>query len=89
MRSIKTRLPTLCIGIFVLWPTCRIVSSLKPFFFILVLPLGVEFKANTHLTDPKEIDFCIRLADTNLDTVLVQSEHLSNLMKDPNYMADV
>jgi hypothetical protein len=49
----------------------------------------VEYRANMHLTDPKEIEFCIRLADTNLDTVLVQAEHLSRLISDPNYMADV
>ena len=48
-----------------------------------------EFKANKHLTDPKEIEFCLRLADTNLDTVLIQAEHLSRLMKDPNYHADI
>ena len=29
------------------------------------------------LTDHDEIDFQLRLADTNLDTVLVQAEHLS------------
>jgi hypothetical protein len=48
-----------------------------------------EFKANMNLTDPKEIDFCLRLADTNLDTVLLQAEHLTRLMKDPNYHADI
>ena len=50
---------------------------------------GTEFKANKHLTDPKEIEFCIRLADTNLDTVLIQAEHLTNLIRDPNYQTDV
>ena len=50
---------------------------------------GTEFKANKHLTNPKEIEFCIRLADTNLDTVLIQAEHLTRLVKDPNYQADV
>lgn len=44
-----------------------------------------EFKANRQLTDPEEIKFCLRLADTNLDTVLLQAEHLTKLMKDPNY----
>jgi len=48
-----------------------------------------EFKANKHLTDPEEINFCLRLADTNLDTVLIQAEHLTRLMKDPNYHADI
>lgn len=49
----------------------------------------MEFKANKHLTDSQEIQFCLRLADTNLDTVLIQAEHLSRLMKDPNYHGDV
>jgi hypothetical protein len=44
-----------------------------------------EFRANRHLTDPEEIDFCLRLADTNLDTVLVQAEHLTKIIKDPRY----
>ena len=48
-----------------------------------------EFKASMHLTDPDEINEAIRLADTNLDTVLVQAEHLTKLMKDPNYQADI
>jgi hypothetical protein len=48
-----------------------------------------EFRANTHLTDPEEITFCLRLADTNLDTVLIQAEHLTRLMKDKNYLSDV
>ena len=48
-----------------------------------------EFKANMKLTDPEKINECIRLADTNLDTVLVQAEHLTKLMKDPNYQVDI
>lgn len=48
-----------------------------------------EFKANMHVTDPEAITQCIRLADTNLDTVLVQAEHLTKLMKDPNYQVDI
>jgi Complex 1 protein (LYR family) len=48
-----------------------------------------EFKSNIHLTDPEEIKFCLRLADTNLDTVIVQAEHLTKVMKDPNYQADL
>jgi hypothetical protein len=48
-----------------------------------------EFKASVDLTDPEEIHEAIRLADTNLDTVLVQAEHLTKLMKDPNYQADI
>jgi hypothetical protein len=41
------------------------------------------------MEDIEEIDFHLRLADTNLDTVLVQAEHLTKLMKDPNYLCDV
>ena len=44
-----------------------------------------EFKAAMGLTDPEEINEAIRLADTNLDTVLVQAEHLTKLMQDPKY----
>jgi Complex 1 protein (LYR family) len=44
-----------------------------------------EFKNSKNLTDAEEIQFCIRLADTNLDTVLIQAEHLTRVMKDPNY----
>lgn len=44
-----------------------------------------EFRANRNMEDIEEIDFHLRLADTNLDTVLVQAEHLTKLMKDPNY----
>jgi hypothetical protein len=48
-----------------------------------------EFKANKNLSSAEDIEFCLRLADTNLDTVLIQAEHLSKLMKDPNYHADI
>ena len=47
-----------------------------------------EFKANKHLTDPEEIEFCLRLADTNLDTVIIQAEHLTRILKDSNYHTD-
>jgi hypothetical protein len=43
-----------------------------------------EYRANRHLTDPNEIEFCLRLADTNLDTVLVQADHLTRLFNDAN-----
>jgi Complex 1 protein (LYR family) len=51
---------------------CRLFLFLL--LLLLLLPcvyvcVGTEFKANIGLTDPKEIEFCIRLADTNLDTV--------------------
>ena len=44
-----------------------------------------EFRRHMTLTDHEEIDFQLRLADTNLDTVLVQAEHLSRLFNDPEY----
>lgn len=47
-----------------------------------------EFKANKDLTDPEEIEFCLRLADTNLDTVIIQAEHLTRILKDSNYHTD-
>jgi len=48
-----------------------------------------EFKAAISLSDSDAINEAIRLADTNLDTVMVQAEHLTKLMKDPNYQSDV
>ena len=36
-----------------------------------------EYRRHMKLTNEEEIDFQLRLADTNLDTVLVQAEHLS------------
>ena len=47
-----------------------------------------EYRANQNLTDPQEIDFCLRLADTNLDTVLVQAEHLTRLFNDASRKGD-
>ena len=44
-----------------------------------------EYRSNMHLTDPEEIRFCLRLADTNVDTVLTQAEHLTNLFNNPTY----
>lgn len=49
----------------------------------------IEFKASVGLTDADAINEAIRLADTNLDTVMVQAEHLNKLMKDPNYQIDI
>eukprot|EP00542_Grammatophora_oceanica_P012423 CAMPEP_0194041544 /NCGR_PEP_ID=MMETSP0009_2-20130614/13437_1 /TAXON_ID=210454 /ORGANISM="Grammatophora oceanica, Strain CCMP 410" /LENGTH=93 /DNA_ID=CAMNT_0038685089 /DNA_START=309 /DNA_END=590 /DNA_ORIENTATION=- len=48
-----------------------------------------EYRAKMHLTDPEEIDFHLRLADSNLDTVLVQAEHLSKLVDDPEEQKDI
>lgn len=47
-----------------------------------------EYRANQYLTDPEEIELYLRLADTNLDSVLVQAEHLTKLMSNPNYQID-
>mmetsp|Transcript_1064 Transcript_1064/g.2300 ORF Transcript_1064/g.2300 Transcript_1064/m.2300 type:complete len:177 (+) Transcript_1064:39-569(+) len=44
-----------------------------------------EYRKHATLTDGDEIEFQLRLADTNLDTVLVQAEHLSRLFSDPDY----
>ncbi|KAL7515882.1 hypothetical protein ACHAWX_000957 [Stephanocyclus meneghinianus] len=45
----------------------------------------LEYRKHMRLTDAEEIEFCLRLADTNLDTVMVQAEHLSRLFNDPEY----
>ena len=44
-----------------------------------------EYRKHKALTDPQEIEFQLRLADTNLDTVMVQAEHLSRLFSNPEY----
>jgi hypothetical protein len=41
------------------------------------------------LIDPEAINNATRLADTNLDTILVQTEHLTKLMKDPSYQVGI
>lgn len=46
-----------------------------------------EYRAHLHLTDSQEIDLQLRLADTNLDTVLVQSEHLTKLYNDRKFQS--
>lgn len=48
-----------------------------------------EYRANRHVTDANEIDFLTRLADTNLDTVMVQAEHLTALFKENAKNADL
>lgn len=48
----------------------------------------MEYRAHKDLTDPDEIEFQLRLADTNLDTVLVQAEHLSKLYGDTEYQGE-
>ena len=44
-----------------------------------------EYRKHKTLSDPQEIEFQLRLADTNLDTVMVQAEHLSRLFSNPEY----
>mmetsp|Transcript_24057 Transcript_24057/g.31338 ORF Transcript_24057/g.31338 Transcript_24057/m.31338 type:complete len:102 (-) Transcript_24057:120-425(-) len=48
----------------------------------------MEYKANLGLTNLEDIEFCLKLADTNLDTVLVQAEHLTKLFEDADYQAE-
>mmetsp|Transcript_29123 Transcript_29123/g.44454 ORF Transcript_29123/g.44454 Transcript_29123/m.44454 type:complete len:94 (-) Transcript_29123:239-520(-) len=48
-----------------------------------------EYRANMMIEDLEEIDFLIRLADTNLDTVLVQAEHLTKLFNDNSRNSDL
>ena len=40
-----------------------------------------EYRRHAALVDGEEIEFQLRLADTNLDTVLVQAEHLSRRVR--------
>jgi len=48
-----------------------------------------EYRANKAISDPEEIEFLIRLADTNLDTVLVQAEHLTKLFHENRKNTDL
>mmetsp|Transcript_58 Transcript_58/g.85 ORF Transcript_58/g.85 Transcript_58/m.85 type:complete len:115 (-) Transcript_58:40-384(-) len=48
-----------------------------------------EFRKYQQETDPEQIEFRLRLADTNLDTVLVQAEHLTRLIEDPKCQNDL
>lgn len=48
-----------------------------------------EYRKHSKLVNGEEIEFQLRLADTNLDTVLVQAEHLSRLFRDPFYELNV
>ncbi len=48
-----------------------------------------EYRANRNISDPAEIEFLIRLADTNLDTVLVQAEHLTKLFHENSQNTDL
>jgi Complex 1 protein (LYR family). len=48
-----------------------------------------EYRANKSISDPEQIEFLIRLADTNLDTVLVQAEHLTKLFNDNSKNTDL
>ena len=47
------------------------------------------YRSNIALSDPEEIEFLIRLADTNLDTVLVQAEHLTKLFHENSKNTDL
>jgi hypothetical protein len=44
-----------------------------------------KYLGHAKLTDKMEIEFQLQLADTNLDTVLVQAKHLTRLFCDPDY----
>jgi len=44
-----------------------------------------KYKNLDPVKDAEQIEFQLRLADTNLDTVMVQAEHLTRLYNDPDY----
>lgn len=44
-----------------------------------------KYKSLDPVNDAEQIEFQLRLADTNLDTVMVQAEHLTRLYNDPDY----
>lgn len=48
-----------------------------------------EYRDNMDLANAEEIEFYLRLADTHLDTVIVQAEHLTKLHNDPTYFNDI
>lgn len=47
--------------------------------------LRFEYDQHRHEPNPERIQFLLRLADTQLDTVLVQAEHLANTFSSPDY----
>lgn len=48
-----------------------------------------EYREHMELMDADQIEFHLRLADTHLDTVIVQAEHLTKLNNDPTYINDI
>ena len=48
-----------------------------------------EYRANKNITDPEQIEFLVRLADTNLDTIMVQSAHLTKLFHENSKNTDL
>ncbi len=48
-----------------------------------------EYRANKSISDTEQVEFLIRLADTNLDTVLVQAEHLTTLFHENRNNTDL
>ncbi|TMW62084.1 hypothetical protein Poli38472_009577 [Pythium oligandrum] len=47
--------------------------------------LRFEYEQNRHETNEERIQFLLRLADTQLDTVQVQAQHLSTAFSHPDY----
>ncbi len=41
----------------------------------------IDFKANKHLTEPQDITLHLNLGYTQLDTVLLQADHLRTLQQ--------
>ncbi|GLE00867.1 hypothetical protein PINS_up009664 [Pythium insidiosum] len=47
--------------------------------------LRFEYEQNRHEANPERISFLLRLADTQLDTVEMQAEHLTRTFSHPDY----
>ncbi|DAZ97564.1 TPA: hypothetical protein N0F65_005536 [Lagenidium giganteum] len=47
--------------------------------------LRFEYEQHLHESNPERIQFLLRLADTQLDTVQIQAEHLANAFSSPDY----
>ncbi|OQR92994.1 hypothetical protein ACHHYP_03041 [Achlya hypogyna] len=47
--------------------------------------LRSEYEKYLHETNPERISFLLQVADTQLDTLLVQVEHYNQVFSDPSY----
>ncbi|OQR81731.1 hypothetical protein THRCLA_23308 [Thraustotheca clavata] len=47
--------------------------------------LRVEYEKYRHEINPERIEFLLKVADTQLDTLKIQVAHFKNILSDPQY----